>query len=97
MSNNKVAVISLGTEDYEKGRLRLAQTLSVMDNYAGDFFLFENESECNSPIHRRNPYAFKIYAIEKVRDMGYNQILWLDCSVYVIKSIVPIFDKISED
>lgn len=97
MSTNKVAVVSLGTKDYNKGRLRLAETLSITNNYAGDFFLLENESECDSPSHRRNPYAFKIYAIEKVREMGYNQILWLDCSVYAIKSITPIFDKISQD
>ena len=41
MSTNKVAVISLGTKNYEKGRLRLTQTLSVVDNYAGDFFILD--------------------------------------------------------
>jgi hypothetical protein len=97
MRDNKRAIVSLGTPDYMRGLERLKSSLQVNQNYAGDFFLFCSEDEVGAPSHKENPYAFKIYAFEKVASMGYNQVLWLDCSVWAIKSITPIFDKITED
>jgi hypothetical protein len=32
-----------------------------------------------------------------MKNMGYNQVLWLDCSVWALKTITPVFDKITED
>jgi len=59
--------------------------------------LFTEESQVGSPLHQDNPYAFKIYAIEEMKKRGYNQVLWVDCSVWAIKSIVPVFDIITKD
>ena len=97
MKDKKRVIVSLGTADYNRGRERLKSSLQINQNYAGDFYLFNNESEVGAPSHKENPYAFKVYAFQKMKSMGYNQVLWLDCSVWAIKSITPVFDKISED
>jgi hypothetical protein len=95
--NKRRAIISLGTNDYNRGRERLRSSLQINENYAGDIFLYSEEHEVSSPSHKENPYAFKIYAFETIKNLGYNQILWVDCSVWAIKSITPIFDIISQD
>lgn len=44
------------------------------------------------------PYTLKAAAFHYVsRVMGYDTILWLDCSVYAIKPIEPVFDIIARD
>lgn len=93
----RTCVVSLGTDDYTKARQRLEKSMRNPINWSGDFHLFTEECQVGSPMHQDNPYAFKIYAIEEMKNRGYNQVLWVDCSVWAIKSIVPIFDIISTD
>lgn len=49
------------------------------------------------PSHQENPYAFKLYAIQKMRDMGYTKILWLDASIVAVKDFTSIFDRIEKN
>mgnify|MGYP006276783461 CR=1 FL=1 len=87
----KTAIVNLSTPKYEKGRVRLFNSLQngIFD---GDVITFVSEEQVGAPKHTDNPYAFKIYAIEKAREMGYTSILWLDASCYAIKNVQPIFD-----
>jgi hypothetical protein len=86
------AVVSLANDrgNYHKALDRLAESIRL---YGGGihFFGFRSEEEVGAPPHLENPYAFKLYAIEKVRNMGYTQILWLDSSVYAVADIAPAF------
>ena len=52
------------------------------------------EESVGSPYHQNNPYAFKLYAIEYARKMGYEKVLWLDASIIFVKHSKPIFDWI---
>jgi hypothetical protein len=88
------AVVNLSTPIYERGRNRLANSLN--GNFDGTLFTYTNEAEVGAEPHRDNPYSFKVYAIEKVRNLGYTKILWLDASCYAIKNIQPIFDWMDE-
>lgn len=86
------AIVSLANDrgNYHKALDRLAESIRVY----GDgipFFGFRSEEEVGAPPHMENPYAFKVYAIEKVRNMGYTQILWLDSSVYAVAPVAPAF------
>lgn len=90
----KKAIVNLGTNQYSFGTERLRN--SLQGNFDGDFYSFKHESEIGSPLHQENPYAFKIYAIEKMREMGYEQVLWLDSSAYAIKNVQPVFDWLTE-
>lgn len=84
------AIINLGTKEYRNGQVRLRE--SLVGKTDADFFQFNSELEVGAPKHAENHYAFKVYAIEKIRYMGYTQILWLDSSIFAIKSVEPIFN-----
>lgn len=99
MKENKFkrAVVTFGNErgNYMKGLARLSD--SLRNNFDGDLVAFTNEASIGAPSHDSNPYAFKIYAIQKAVDAGYTQILWLDCSCFAIADLNPIFNKIYAD
>jgi hypothetical protein len=59
-------------------------------------FIFTEFKEIDSPTHQENPYAFKYYAIEKVRKMGYRIVIWCDSVLKLQKSIAPLIDEISK-
>lgn len=89
------AIVCLATEKYWKGMERLHRSLQEFTDV--DKYWFKSESEVAAPPHSDNPYAFKIYAIETVRNLGYDQILWLDASVYAVKPIQPVFDWLDKN
>lgn len=89
----KRAIVNLVTthnEGYIKGQERLVESLK--GRFDGDVVTFRGESSVGAPLHQDNPYAFKLYAIREVRERGYDQILWLDASVYAVKDVSPVFD-----
>lgn len=84
------AIVNLGTHQYRNGQIRLKESLTGKTD--ADLFQFYSEGEVGAPKHEKNHYAFKIYAIEKVRSLGYDQVIWLDSSIFAIDSIEPIFN-----
>lgn len=93
----KKAIVNLVTKDkqsYLLGQQRLEK--SLQEHFDGTVFLYQDVEQVGSPSHEDNPYAFKIYAIEKVRKLGFNQILWLDSSIYAVKDVQPVFDWITQ-
>lgn len=88
----KKAIVSFANQknNYVKAMERLSE--SLRHNFDGDFLGFVGESTCGAPLHSENPYAFKIYCIQKAIDAGYEQILWLDSSCFAVKNVQPIFD-----
>lgn len=90
------AIVTLANNkgNYRQGLARLSD--SLRNNFDGDFFGYTDERQVGAPLHGDNPYAFKIYAIEKVREMGYTQILWLDSSCYAVAPVQPVFDVIEQ-
>lgn len=85
-------------ERYLEGQKRLIESFYALGggNDECDFISCIGENSVQSPLHSENPYAFKIYAIEKMLSMGYEQILWLDASIVFVKNVKPIFDWIEE-
>ncbi|MFA6087473.1 hypothetical protein [Mucilaginibacter sp.] len=93
----KKCIVSLATKNsrYVDGLARLSN--SLRDNASGiDFLGFIHERSVGAPLHTENNYAFKVYTIQKAIDAGYTEILWLDCSVWAVAPIQPLFDIISE-
>lgn len=90
----KKAVVSFADRigSYQKKMIRLEQSLK--GNFDGDFLGFTDYAQIGSPKHSEIPYAFKPYAIQKARDMGYDLILWADSPLWAVKSIQPVFDWI---
>lgn len=96
VAGNRRCVVSLCNDRgrYRENMERLRQ--SLIDNFDGDFLGFDGEESIDSPKHEDNPYAFKIYAIEKAIEKGYKSVIWLDSSVFAIKKLDPIFDEIEK-
>lgn len=89
------AIVNYVTKNdhYLSRQQRLAH--SLLGKFDGKVFTFLPDELVTLP-HSENPYAFKIYAIQKVRDLGYDQILWLDASVYAVKDVSPVFDWLDD-
>lgn len=88
----KRAIISLATDrgNYYKGLCRLAE--SLRGNFSGDFLGFMGEGSVGAPKHEEVPYGFKVYAHTHAMLRGYQQVIWLDSSVYAISSVDHLFD-----
>lgn len=94
MSQRRAIVNLINNNGYLSGQERLKEAVAEYKNIP--LFSFTSESEVLSPLHKDNPYAFKIYAISRLREIGYNQILWVDASVFPVKNIEPVFDWLKE-
>lgn len=51
----------------------------------------------NSPTHADAPYAFKPYAFARARELGHDQALWMDASVWAIKPLTTIWGRMDLD
>jgi hypothetical protein len=85
----------VGTGWFENGQKRLVQSLNDM-GYKGSILTWANEpiSEIYDPAC---PYTIKAAAIYEAKKMGYEQIIWLDCSVTVIKPLDEWLKIIDQD
>ena len=83
---------------YLVGQKRLANSYhNIIESHGEiDLNLIINEETIGSPKHSENPYAFKIYAIKRMLELGYTQVFWADASVVFVKHPKVIFDWISE-
>lgn len=98
MSTTNKCIVSLATKNgrYVDGLARLSN--SLRDNaFEIDFLGFVHEHSVGAPLHTEMPYAFKVHAIQKAIDAGYTQILWLDCSVWAVAPVEPIFNIIEQN
>lgn len=59
-----------------------------------ELFIFQDESEIGAPRHSENPYAFKVYAIDKVRRAGYRIVLWCDSILQLTRPIEDILPEV---
>ena len=72
---------------YPIGSKRLHQSII---KYSPNTAVFINQIPHTS--HKDNPYAFKIAAIQQAYDKGCRKIFWMDSSVYLRKSMKPLWD-----
>jgi len=91
------AVVSFANDagNYNKMLQRLKLSLQKFSDVP--FYGIYGESLIGSPPHKEDPYAFKIYCIEGVRSLGYEQILWVDSSNVAVSNLSPIWDIIDTD
>jgi hypothetical protein len=91
----KHCIVNFSDGGFKNGQDRLAQSLKDF-NYQGDVILFNYFEEVGSKSHLEVPYQFKVYAIEKARQMGYDVVLYCDASLYAIKDVMPVIYYIIE-
>lgn len=96
MELNKCCIINAAWGGwYQQGQKRLVKSL----NYHG--CAVDLLTWCNEPINDyfdpNCPYTIKAAAFHEARQRGYTNILWLDCSVWAIKSPNAFFNLIEEE
>lgn len=91
----KHCIVNFSDGSFKNGQDRLAKSLKDF-NYQGDVILFNYFEQVGSKPHLEVPYQFKVYAIEKARQMGYDVVLYCDASLYAIKDVMPVIYYIIE-
>lgn len=91
----KHCIVNFSDLIFSKGQERLAQSLKDF-HYQGDVILFNTFEQVGSKSHLEVPYQFKVYAIEKARQMGYDVVLYCDASLFAIKDVMPVIYHIIE-
>lgn len=89
------AVINFSDIKYRRGQHRLVGTLKM--HCKQDYILFQSVNEIRCKHHKDSMYGFKPKSFLKAQSLGYNSILWLDASMYVLKDLSPIFEQIETD
>lgn len=79
---------------YSAGQKRLDDSLTAVRYAGGRMYWGDAMPDALPPgavPHKQVAYGFKTHAIEAARVAGHKSILWLDASMWAIKSIDPIF------
>jgi signal peptidase I len=85
----KHCIVNFSDNHFKKGQDRLVKSL-IDNKYQGDILLYNNFDEVGSKSHTQVPYQFKVYAIKKAIDLGYDIVLYCDASLYAITDVMPI-------
>jgi hypothetical protein len=92
----KVAFVSYADGSYIPIQAVLVK--SIRKNAPGiPVFAFNSRDLIGGPSHKDSPYGFKVYAIQYVRNLGYDIIIWLDSPNRLVKSIdewIPEIEKV---
>jgi len=92
----KHCIVNFSDSKFKIGQDRLKQSL-IDNKYQGDVILFNDYSQIGSESHLNVPYQFKVYAMKKAFDMGYDVVLYCDASIYAIKDIQPCIKYIIDN
>jgi hypothetical protein len=91
----RIAIVTFydNKERYILGQKRQKESLKDV-GFDYDYFAFNSFVDIESPTHEEIPYAFKPYSIKKVKDLGYDIVIWMDSPVYGIKSLNNFIETI---
>ena len=95
LTNTRPLIISAGIGNwYPKGIERLERSL----NFTGSPipWMLWKDYPAGSYKHEMVPYYFKIQAFEIAREMGFTHVLWVDASLWAVRSSMQIFDIIND-
>ena len=79
---------------FPRGQDRLSHSLNKHDPESHQVLFYDIPPE--SPTHAEAPYAFKTFAIQEALRRGYTSILWLDASMWAVRSLEPLWEEIEE-
>lgn len=91
----KHCIVNFSDYKFKAGQDRLRESL-IQQGYQGDVILFDDFNQVGSKVHLEVPYQFKVYAIQKAREMGYDIVLYCDASLYAIRNVMPVINHIIE-
>jgi len=93
--NRCIVNVAVG-DGFLRGQDRLARSLAEV-GYVGGVAFWRDELPPGSPTHEDVPYAFKVHALECVAQKGFTSLLWVDASVWFIRSPDVVFDEVERE
>lgn len=90
-----MAFVSFANGSYTERQQLLVESIHK-HNPTIPVFTFHSFEEVGSPTHQENPYAFKVYCIEKLRKWGYKTIFWCDSVLRLTQPIDTLLPQIRE-
>ena len=81
---------------YGAGSQRLFDSLEERGEGSTRLF-WRDEYPPGCPEHAQTPYGFKPHAFRVARDLGFDQAVWLDASVWLLRPLDDIWARIDED
>lgn len=81
---------------YPDGQERLWYSLEDRGENATRLF-WRDEYPPGSPTQEEALYAFKIHAFQRARELGFDQVVWLDASCWAIRDLGEIWARIDRD
>lgn len=95
LTNTRPLIISAGINNwYPKGIERLERSLNFVGSPIP--WMLWKDYPAGSYRHEAVPYYFKIAAFEIARETGFTHVLWVDASLWAVRSPMQIFDIINE-
>lgn len=85
-----------GVDRYIVKQKRQEESLKDV-GFDGYYKCYSDFNEINSKPHTTVPYQFKAKAIQKIREQGYDLVLWMDSPVYATKSLDKVFEYIKQN
>lgn len=94
-SRDDIAIVTFASGKYTSFVPNLINTVHRW-NPEIKVFVYQSEFELGCPAFSENPYAFKVYAIDKVRKQGFTKVIWCDSILKLIRPLDPIIERIEQ-
>jgi hypothetical protein len=94
LKQSNVCFVNFSSGVYIEAQQDLITSIKKFSQY--DILTFSKFEEIGSPSHQDSPYEFKLFAIKKAKELGYEIVIWVDASMRLIKSIEPLIPKVKE-
>jgi hypothetical protein len=96
-NGTKKCVISLGVGKpiFKLTLQRLGESLKRV-GFDGDYLYWDESLPSGCPNQFDAPFAFKSYCFIKAKELGYEQVLWIDAPCVAIRNLAPVFRSIEQ-
>ena len=96
-NSTKKCVISLGVGKpvFKLTLERLGESLKRV-GFDGDYLYWDESLPSGCPDQFEAPFAFKSYCFYKAKELGYEQVLWIDAPCVAIRKLAPVFRSIEQ-
>ena len=81
---------------YQDGQARFFHSMHLHGFIGNDLGFQSLDQLPGCPSHAQTPYAFKLYAIQEAKRLGYSVIFYGDASIYAVNSVTPVFKHIAK-